>query len=263
VRVGDIESAPELVRFLGSRLGGMPGAEEGVLHVAAVWRPPGEDRNVVLRICDATPKSEVDFLLLNVARARADAIVTTGRILREERGVTHDLQGPPGVRDALQAWRRDELHLERPPWLVILTSGRDLDPSHPAFHSWPRPIVFCPDASAPEIARRVQGAPIETVGRGAPDLRSAISYLRTARDARRISIEAGPSTAIDAYSEPVVIDELVLSVFARPAIAPDVAGGELPPTSEIERLLGRRRACFAIEEPSGPWRFERYGCGIV
>jgi riboflavin biosynthesis pyrimidine reductase len=259
----EIVDAASLRRFFAGAFGTMPGEGEGVLHVAAVWRPPGEDHNLVLRICDRTPKSEIDFLLLNLARARADAIVTTGRILREEPGVAHEVQGPLGVRVALHAWRRQELGVLRPPWLLVLTSGRDLDPSHPAFHASVRPIVFCPESSAAEVARRVEDASIEVVGHPAPDLRAALTYLRLRRGARRISIEAGPSTATAAYSEPRLVDELLLSVFLGRSVPESVAGGELPPPTKIERVMGGLRAAFTVEEPSGRWRFERYRCAIV
>lgn len=249
--------------FLASRFGVVPGAQEGILHVAAVWRPPGEDRNVVLRICDATPKSELDFLLLNAARARADAIVTTGRILRQEPGLSHDLQGPPGVPEALHQWRRDTLGLAQPPWLLILTSGRDLDPDHPAFDGWARPLVFCPQSSATEVRRRFEGTATEVVASAEPGLRGAITYLRGARRARRISIEAGPSTATEAYRDPPLVEELLLSVLVADSIAPEVEGGELPPGAEIERVLGPPRASFTALEPSGRWRFERYRYAIV
>jgi riboflavin biosynthesis pyrimidine reductase len=253
-----ISNAPELRRFLGARLGEVPGEQKGVLHVAAVWRPPGQDRNVSLRICDRSPKSDIDFLLLNLARARSDAIVTTGRILREEPDVFHDLQGPPGMRAALHAWRRQELGLSQPPWLLVLTSGRDLDPTHPAFHASARAIVFCPESNAAEATRRVEGASIEVVGHPVPDLSAAVTYLRFRRDARWIAIEAGPSTAVAAYRAPPLVDELLLSVFGAATLAPDLVAGELPSRSEIERVFGPPRAGFAALEPSGPWVFEHY-----
>jgi riboflavin biosynthesis pyrimidine reductase len=258
--ISDLET---LRRGLTERFGAMPGSEEGVLHVAAVWRPPGEDRNVVLRIGDDTPKSAVDFLLLNVARARADAIVTTGRILREEPELVHDLQGTPSVRRALNGWRRETLGIRQPPWLLVLTSGHDLDPAHPAFRATVRPVVFCPDSNAASVARRVGYSAIEVVGHPGPDLSTAIEFLRARRDARRISIEAGPSTALEAYRDPALVEELLLSVFQGPSIPPEVEGGELPTSFEIERILGPVRAAFSAAEPSGPWRFERYGCAIV
>jgi hypothetical protein len=259
----EIDSAASLRRFFEVRFGAMPGEGEGVLHVAAVWRPPGEDRNVVLRIGDRTPRSEIDFLLLNVARARADAIVTTGRILSEEPGVVHDLQGAPRVRQALSDWRHDTLGISRPPWLLVLTRGRDLDPDHPAFHAMARPIVFCPESNATGVALRVRDAAVEVVGHPAPDLVRALDHLRDRRDARRISIEAGPSTAIEAYRDPCRIDELLLSVYLGRSIPAEVEGGELPRTAEIERTLGPMRAAFTAEEAAGQWRFERYGCAIV
>ncbi len=258
-----ITNALELRRFLSDRFGEVPGEREGVLHVAAVWRPPSADRNVVMRICDRTPRSEVDTLLLDLARARADAIVTTGRILREEPHLSHDLQGKPGVRAALHAWRRQELSLSQPPWLLVLTSGRDLDPAHPAFHATARPIVFCPESSAAEVARRVGHASIEVVGHPVPDLRVAVDYLRYRRGSRRITIEAGPSTAAEVYRAPALVEELLLSVFLAGSIPDSLAGGELPPPAEIERVLGPQRAAFTVEESSGRWRFEHYRCAIV
>lgn len=217
----------------------------------------------MLRIGDRAPRSEVDSLLLNLARARADAIVTTGRILREEPDVSHDLQGSPGVRSTLHAWRRQELSLSQPPWLLVLTSGRDLDPAHPAFHATARPIVFCPEAGAAAVARRVEQASIEVVGHPAPDLRSAIDYLCYRRGARRITIDAGPSTAIELYRDPALVEELVLSVFLAGSIPGSLASGELPTTSELESILGPPRGAFTAEENSGAWRFEHYRCAIV
>jgi riboflavin biosynthesis pyrimidine reductase len=253
----------ELRRFLLTRFKAMPGEKEGVLHVASVWRPPGADRNVTLRLGDRTPESEVDFLLLNVARARADAIVTTGRILREESSVVHDLQGDPGTSAALADWRRRQLALPEPPWLLVLTSGRALDSEHPAFHAWARPLVFCPQSSASQLADEVDGTPIEVVGQPRADLRAAVAYLRSQRHARRITIEAGPSTARELYRDPPLLDELLLSVFEAPSIPDSIVGGELPPTREIERILGPARAAFTVEERSGRWRFEHYGCAMV
>lgn len=257
-----ISTADELRRFFSVRLGGVPGEAEGVLHVAAVWRPPGSDRNVVLRIVEESPKSGLDALLLAVGRARADAIVTTGLILREEPALTHDLQGSPSVAAALHSWRRDVLGLADPPWLLVLTSGKDLDPDHPAFHAWARPIVFCPQACAGDVRERLGGAPIEMVAMEEPSLGGAIDHLRRSRQARRITIEAGPSTASEAYREPLLVDELSLSVFEADSIPRELEGGELPSYDEIVRRLGPPLASLSALEASGRWRFEHYRCAI-
>jgi riboflavin biosynthesis pyrimidine reductase len=262
VQLAAIEDRGSLTAFLTSRLGAVPGEEEGVLHVAAVWRPPDEDRHLVLRIRDDTPRSAIDFLFLSLARARAEAIVTTGRILREEPAVTHDLQGGPGAVRALHAWRR-ELGLVDPPWLVVLTGGQGLDPGHPAFHAWARPVVFCPAAAADDVRRRVRGTEIEVVADDAPGLRAAIAHLREQRGVRRISIEAGPSTAAAAYASPVAIDELLLSIYGGAALPAALLGGELPGRAVLERALGRLRSSFSAVEASGRWTFERYRCAIV
>jgi riboflavin biosynthesis pyrimidine reductase len=257
-----IAGAAGLRRFLTDRFGEPPGEAEGVLHVAAVWRPPGEERNVVLRILDDTPQSALDFLLLNLARARADVIVTTGRILREEPAVTHDLQGRPVVVAALRQWRREVLGLGVPPRLVVLTSGRDLDPAHPAFHAEARPLLVCPRASVEETRRRVGDAPIEVVGRDDSGLRATLDWLREEQRARRVSIEAGPSTAAAAYRDPARVEELLLSVLEADDLPAALGAGELPARRELERILGLPRA-FTATESSGRWRFEHYRCAIV
>jgi hypothetical protein len=185
--------------------------------------------------------------------------VTTGRILREESAVVHDLQGAPGVLAALEQWRSEILGLNRPPWLLVLTSGRDLDLGHPAFDAWARPLVFCPESAAAELRRDVAGTRTEVVGHAAPSLRAAIGHLRESRGARRISIEAGPSTAAEVYRSPLLIDELVLSVFLADCLPDGVADGELPQPSEIERLLGPVRGVFTAEQESGRWRYEHFG----
>ena len=73
-------------QHLHARLEALYGVRElpraaGVLHVAAVWaeRP---DRLTVLEITAQTPKSDDDAFALSLARARADAVLTTGAILR-------------------------------------------------------------------------------------------------------------------------------------------------------------------------------------
>ena len=60
----------------------------GVLHVAAVWETP-DGRYRTLRVGEGAIRSASDAVVLSAARARADAIVTTGRILRDEPELMH------------------------------------------------------------------------------------------------------------------------------------------------------------------------------
>ena len=64
----------------------------GVIHPTAQWRAP-DDRYVTLRLNADTPTSRHDRFALNLSRARADALITTGKILREEPGLDTDLIG--------------------------------------------------------------------------------------------------------------------------------------------------------------------------
>ena len=112
----------------------------GVIHVTAVWRESLKSF-ITIKINNTSLHSETDFFLLNLTRARADAIITSGKILREEPEVTHDLQGPVGVPEALGSWRVERLGKTSPPLSVVLTSGRELDFAHPLFQAPTSPLA--------------------------------------------------------------------------------------------------------------------------
>ena len=241
-----------------ARLRALHGAvvrEPGVLHVAAVWRTPGGGLRV-LRIRPGTPRSETDFLVLNAARACADAVVTTGKILREEPEVSHALQGSPGAVEALARWRRDVLRRDRPACSAVLTSGRELDLDHPLLRSG-HALLFVPEEAVDRLRADVGSREIEVVGSPSPDLRALVTWLREARGLRTISIEAGPSTALELYASPLGIDELWLSIFEG-ELDPELAGAEFPALAQIAHLLPEGAPGVRVDEPSGPWSFSRH-----
>ncbi len=231
--------------------------DSGVIHVTAVWRAPsGPPR--VLRIGPATPRSDTDFLVLNAARARAGAIVTSGRVLREEPGVTHALQGPDAVVRDLERWRRDELGLEAAPLSAVLTSGRELDLDHPLLASG-RALLFVPEeaVAALRARARARGRAVEVVGHPAPDVRALVAWLREFRDVHTVSIEAGPTTARELYRSPLAVDELLLSVFEGASLPAGVEGPPFLSGAELARLLPRATPPVQVAEPDGPWSFTR------
>jgi riboflavin biosynthesis pyrimidine reductase len=247
---------PADVAALGRELLGDDPARAGrVLHVASVWRDAGGAARV-LRIGPRTPKSRHDAFLLALARARAEAIVTTGRILREEPALTHGLLGPPALRAALAAWRRERLVLGLDPWLLVLSSGRSLDPAHPAFHAPLRPLLFVPATAATGLRERFAETDVRVVSLPAPDVRLALDHLRRL-GAKRVTLEAGPSTARALYAEPVRVDELWLAAYegARPDDA--VIGEPLPDDATLAAALPRASPPVARDEPSGRWSFLR------
>lgn len=212
----------------------------GVVHVTAVWGDPSGG-HTVLRINEDTPKSETDYFVLRLVRARADAIVATGRILRDEPDVLFDLAGKHG--DELAAWRRDELGKTDRPTVAILTSGRHVDFTHPAFAACSMLLYSASPIDAPEG--------VEVVHDPEASVERLVAHLRE-RGAQTISIEAGPSTARSLYEGPV-IDELLLSVLDAPSIPDSVVGGSFFDDKTLSADLERRH-----EASVDGWRFSRW-----
>ncbi len=247
---------PADVSALGRELVGDDPARAGrVLHVASVWRDTAGAARV-LRIGPTTPRSRHDTFLLSLARARAEAIVTTGRILREEPALTHGLRGPPELRAALAAWRRERLVLDSPPWLLVLSSGRELDPTHPAFHGPTRPLLFVPARAANAVRERFSATDVRVASLPEPSARLALDHLRRL-GAKRITIEAGPSTARELYAEPARVDELWLASYAGDAPPAEAIGEPFVDETRLAAVLPEASTPSVRNEPSGAWVFTR------
>src|SRR5262249_32038885 len=147
------------------------------------------------------------FLLLT-ARARADAIVATGEILRRERQLVHE----PLANAGLAAWRRSVLGDADPPLSVVLTRGLALDFEQPLFRAATQGLIFTGAAAARRLGPRPRRN-LEVVGPPAPSLRAALAFLRGERGCRTIDVEAGPSSTAELYEDPLAVDELMLSIY--------------------------------------------------
>jgi riboflavin biosynthesis pyrimidine reductase len=224
----------------------------GVIHVVAAFEHDDDLR--VLAIGPSAPQSETDFFVLNLTRARADAIIVTGKVLRDEPELRYDLQGASAV--GLSQYRERILGKTQPPRLIVLTSGRGLDPTHPALHSWARPVIFTSEAATLPAAV-TEHESIEVVRHPEPSLRGAIEWARSGGD-HTIAIEAGPNTARSLYDgDRDLLDELLLSTFEG-STATEARGDILVGRTQLERQLVRPHHEMTVEEPSGPWRFERW-----
>lgn len=197
----------------------------GVLHVTSAWSDSG-GRLFTLRIGPNSPASATDFFALELARARVDAIVTTGQILRDEPGLTNELTDPE-----LASWRRERLGKKGPPVTVVLSRRTDLPRSHPLF-------------ATSEVVVRNAG------------LRESLAWLCDERGFTSVAIEAGPSTSRAVYDPPVAVDELLLSIYRAPELPEGVRGGELLGLPALGRLFPERSECTR-EEESGMWSFLR------
>lgn len=225
---------PVLTRWVGA----VPEGPAGVVHVAAVWTRP-DGTHATLRVGAGAPRTASDAVVLSGARARSDAIVTTGRILREEPDLVHELIAPRAANEALATWRR-ALGLDAPPLLAVLTASGELPPRHPALLAAPRLLFFSGRAGAARL-RATKGYPAqaEIVEHARPSARALISHLQVERGARSILVEAGPSAAAPLYDAPSVIDELWLTVCTAAKLEPADVVGPFIATDTIEAALGR------------------------
>lgn len=220
-----------------------------MLHVSAIGRLDGGGFGV-LRIGPESPSSETDFFALSVARARADAIVSTGSILRAEATVTHD----PGPE--LLDWRRDVLGKPEPPLLAVLTRGDSFPLEHPALRAG-RVLIGTSGEGAARLAARLDGRGPEVVALADPSLRGLIADLKR-RGHRTLCLEAGPSTSVGLYEPPVAVDELLLSVFEQSPLPDALVAGLFPDPSQLRASLGMPVSEVSRLEASGLWRFRRY-----
>jgi len=244
--------------------GEVPGVAAGVVHVTSVWTAPdGCWRS--LRIGPETPESAADTLALAAARARADAIVTTGAILRAEPGLDHRLDG---LVSGAATWRRESLGLRSPPHSVVLTRRGDLDLDHRLFAATEgasgKVFVLTGEDAAAELRARAAGREdrVVVVARRRPGLRDALAWLRGECAFETVLVEAGVSTATQLYDAPLAVDELLLSIYC--AAPPPAVQGEpfLAPDHPVRvRLSAGGGRATVREEASGTWRFERHRLG--
>jgi riboflavin biosynthesis pyrimidine reductase len=232
---------------------------EGLLQAPAVLQPmavwnDGSGRLFTLLIGEASPDSATDRFVLGLARARVDAIVTTGRILRDEPDVTHSLGDPD-----LDAWRVAVAGRDRPPVSVILTARDDLDFAHPVFGA-EEVLVVTSEEVEPVLASRAPDH-VEIVGRAYTALRETVRWLHEDRGFASVSVEAGPSSSLELYRAPVRVDELMLSVYQSPSLPDAARGGSFLDVADLDRLFpvgAARRSECTREEESGRWSFCRF-----
>lgn len=235
---------------------GHPLTTTGLLQTVAVYRPrAGAFR--VLRISPETPRSAFDQFSLMVARARADAILTTGRNLRLEPVGTHLLEGPGTLPQALAAWRREALGKSKSPHLLVLSRG-DLDLDHPALRIPARVFILTGTEGAFALESGAADRGIEVVALAEPSPAAAVDFLRRELGAATISVEAGPSVARELY-DPVIVDEVQLSILDLPdpaALPGPLRGPFFLGQEELEALFSWSPP-FARRTADGVWRFQR------
>ncbi len=226
----------------------------GVVRPAAVTTD-AEGRWRILRIGPSTPKSPTDSRVLALARARADLVITTGKILRDEPNVT--LDPPEALRARVESFRSSELGRTEAPVPMILTSGRDFDPAHRMIAARGAAIVAT-DASGKERldASGLPGS-IRVVALPEPGIRGAIAWARDELGVEAISIDAGPTAANPLHDEPLLVDEIYLSVF-KGRVAEEVLGFPFVSRTHLEASFMPASERVSVDEASGRWTFQRF-----
>lgn len=270
-RTAELASAIELARRIHSLYGEVDWPRQtGILHVAAIQdRPP-----VVIALGPAAPASPVDRFVLGLARARADAIVTSGSILRAEPDLLHRYAENDEEQAAFARWRRDVLGRRDSPSLIVLSGSGAFPTDHPALAAAGAGFVW----TSPEGRDRIGAGLPESLAVEIPDrpahslaqsVSQALEHAQAKQGARTILIEAGPTIATTLYPEQpergagraagdvALVDELLLSRFEG-LLEDDAIGPPFIAEERIGARLGAARTTVAIREDSGPWRFERY-----
>jgi len=236
--------------------GAPPPHDAGVVHPTSVWNP-GDGLLRTLRITSETPTSAMDRFALDLARARADGILTTGKILREEPGLTLEYRSPPAVAGALATWRERVLGRHMAPVGVVLTRTGDLDLGHPCLHAGNPIVVMTTHAGAERLLSATLGTDLEVVSHDAPSATLAIDYLRRTWNAATVSVEAGPSTSRSLYAPEPFVDELLLTTFGGESLPAPTVGPPLLDVATIEALFPQAGPAVVADEPSGRWLFQR------
>lgn len=242
----NVDSVSQRIRDLwGTDLAG----PVGVLHVAAI----GRDRcgqNHVLRIEPGSPQSATDSFALAVARARADAIITTGGILRAEPDVSHD----PGPE--LIAWRREVRGKQSLPAVVVFTRGAGLPLEHPVFQR-SDVLVATSSKAARDLRTDLARRSVEVIGLYDLSARGLVEAL-VRRGFHDVCVEAGPSTSAALYERPLAVDELLLSIYEETPLTDEEIAGNFASDVALGEAFGPPASDVARTEASGRWRFRRY-----
>lgn len=237
----------DVTRELDALYGSHALGTRGVIHPVHAAR--GEaGRLHALRIDAQTPRSETDFFVLSLCRARADAVLTSAENLRREPKLSHALSGP--WAPVLHAYRREELG-KGALACAILTRTGDVPLDHPVWDDGTHKLLLAPPALVSGLRGRI-GRRAEVVAFDDADAADACALLH-ARGLALISVEAGPHSAAALYARHAV-DELWLTVFQRGTEAPALAGA-LPPDAVLFAGLSLVGASERSEHGLG-FRFE-------
>lgn len=219
----------EVEAFVQTILPGLSLDFEGVSHVAAgVVR--GGAYSIFRVAHPRAPRSRWDRFLLDVSRLRADAIVISGAILRDEPRLVYRTE--PGWAEAFSRMRKAMGRRERP--LLFVLTRRGVDETHPVFDAHVEGVIVRDASGLDEVIERAR-----------------------ARGARSISIESGPALASTLYTEGSPLDELLFHRFDV-ALPEDALVGRFADEASVRALLGAPRSSVLVDDGGVRSVVERY-----
>lgn len=241
-----------------TKLYGIEPLGTGLLHATSVWRAPtprsAEGFFRVLRLGPGAPHSPFDLFALHLARARADAIVTTGEILRREPQLDFSSPSESWSR-AFGDWRSQALGKTAKPLVLVLSRGQ-VDLGHPIFRAAQRTLIFTNQEAQWRLESQAADRGLEIIGVAQPTPASAIRFLRREFGSATILLEAGPQVSRTFY-DPLVVDELLLTVLERPDLPPGFRGPSFFDGPTLAAQFRRRSRVFETVNDDGRWQIQR------
>lgn len=248
-------------------------AAKGVVHVASIVEG---DRSVIIP-GPMAPVSKTDRFVLGAARARVDAILTTGAILRSEPGLRHEPSSEPVENAAFLAWRRQRIGRNDSPQLIVMTESGDLPLDHPAIRAAEAGFVWTSPGWAAQLrsrlGNRIGRLEIVEASPSKEGIAAAIERTMAQPEVETVLIEAGPRAAAPLYSHSnshsnshsrskriegsASCDELLLSGY-HGELDRAASGPTFVSLETIEACFTAPPSTTEIDEASGRWRFMRY-----
>ena len=249
----DADSVAEAVQ----RVWRDPLAARGVIHaVEALQGDRG--RYLALSPQRQAPRSRHGSWVTSLARARADAVLTTAGMLRQAPALDHRLVGPGQLPEALAAWREKRLGKSAPPVTLVFTTGDLPDLEHPVFHHSTRALIYTSRQAQWQLESRAADHGIEVVGVEEPTAVAAVEFLRHAFGAATITVEAEPAVAGDLYESPSAVDELMLAVCRAPHMPPDAVLGPFLSAEHISRSFPWGSKPYRVATDNDEWSLHRF-----
>lgn len=236
--------------------------DAATVHVLALWKDPSGPLRV-LRIDADAPRSATDRFVLGLARARADALLTSGAILAAEPELRLEIGGTGEERAELQAWRREVMGSTQPLFGGVMTRNANLDLDHPFFEKGERTAIYTTSEAAAALEARAEERGIALLPRATPNAADAIVALREHFGARAVGIELGAGASRPLYGEApempgaAGLDELWLSLYEEPALPRERTSDAFFTLAQLEEMFPASSTPVVSNEESGRWSVRR------